>query len=112
MSEFPKTKPESFETQRDRKYADKLRDMAERGVSDLERIALISEWQDKEQELMPHHNPEGEIKYALRIAEMKLSAGLSEQALKDFYDAINLAIGHRRDDLADKIRNRISKLSE
>jgi len=45
-----------------------------------------------------------------RIAEIKLAAGFLDDAWNDFYDAIDCARGHGRDDIAEQIRARMKEL--
>lgn len=74
-----------------------------------ERISVIAEWQSQEEKLVIK-NPEAEVQYLQRIAEIKLAGGFLDDAQNDFYDAIDCARGHRRDDLADQIRTRMQEL--
>jgi len=77
--------------------------------SEAARVEEIRAWQAQEEKLVPK-NPEGEIGYLTRIAEMKVAAGFPDDAWNDFYDAINCARGHGRDDIADQIRARTKEL--
>ncbi len=108
MSEFPKSSNESTE-QRDTVFKTRLEDMRAMKSSEAARIEEIRAWQTQEEKLVPK-NPEGEISYSARIAEMKLAAGFLDDAWNDFYDAIDCARGHGRDDIADKIRARMKEL--